>query len=1361
MKKYLLRLFGFLLILSFLAAPPLAAQAAPEEKILQDAALLPQGELAVLYLDGSGLLHYGVLNPRTQAWQAEGLIPAQEAALALDAAGNPHIAYIDPAHQLGYLYHKDGWSEPVFIQSHGSTGELFAPDLAIDAAGCAHIVYMDTEGGHDFLYDTPEYDKADLIYTRHCESSGFEEEYIHYSHGFGDMTPDYESIEYIEIKAPPKIALWDNRPYIGALSHSYFYDAWGFPPVSAHLHALEWAYPLPPKQHNLSEEDLPEAALQLFDIRPHSSGVYALMLWEDRLSVVDYTDTSKEIAAARKAFNPQGAGLFADAGGLYYAAVPQGQADTLLLYQNGHFKEGLPLPAKMAAESRLLTLVDEDCQFILYQDEENRLWLGSISVEPGIQDFSVFQLEEKQAEIPVILEAQIPDKPYDACPALYPKIIQAREAEGNTPITGLAYHYTWEDAAGKALPAAPVAAGDYQLIITISEESLPYTGSIRLPFSITPRPLTLKGLTAVSRAYNGLNQVELSGGTLEGIMGEDAVTALIPPFGLLEDANAGENKAVIPAEILLTGADAANYALIQPDPLQANIIPAKLTLLGAGIAPKAYDGSPQAAVNALVFSGLQNGEVLTLGQDYTAAAAFAAAQAGADIPVTGLGQLLASPKAANYYLANTDFTASGDILKAAGLLAFAPPEIKLHKNRGLDYTYPLTEIQLNKSDTGTIQYSLGELKGDALFSAAPKLNADGKTLRFTAAPVKTGRAEQSILIRSHNYQDISLSLNFGLLDKTPAYLEGIQMADKIYDGSPALYSGLPQAKAAADDAPLLGLEYLYTWQDAAGNILPAAPGAAGDYALLVEVDSLEYEGSLLCPFAIHKKPLLIKPGDYTIQTKEMLPAPALIYTGLIPGESPEEVIRFTPAPVLEIRDNTGHALASSTIRGSYAIVIANQPLISAPNYEITLAEGLLTINRATVFGGAGESPAQSAPLPAPIIQGDTPGMAASMHLSVSPALGQGEVEIAPQTLSALLKKAQEGGEIQNSTVLGMEIEAAGPLRSLSVNLPGPQIGTIAQNGLALAIHSPLLSLTFDAAALEALAQAAAEDSLMIYTGMADAPALSPVQQEKTAGCPIYELTVSSKGKKLAHFGGGQAAVSIPYGLAAGENPYAIVVWHLKEDGSLEMLPSRYDAEKGRIIFIAPHFSLFAIAHQPVSFRDVPENAWYKDALDFCAARGIAAGLGNGLFAPDAYLSRGDFLVLLLRAYGIEPDENPLDNFSDAGQTYYTGYLASAKRLGIAGGVAYNQFAPEERIQRQELFTLLYRTLKILGKAPDNSEGQNLKAFADEEQIADYARQALESLVSAGIITGSEGKLAPRAPATRSQMVHLLFQLLNS
>ncbi len=66
-------------------------------------------------------------------------------------------------------------------------------------------------------------------------------------------------------------------------------------------------------------------------------------------------------------------------------------------------------------------------------------------------------------------------------------------------------------------------------------------------------------------------------------------------------------------------------------------------------------------------------------------------------------------------------------------------------------------------------------------------------------------------------------------------------------------------------------------------------------------------------------------------------------------------------------------------------------------------------------------------------------------------------------------------------------------------------------------------------------------------------------------------------------------------------------------------------------------------------------------VGFIAARDITSGTGGGSYSPNAKLTRGEYIVLMMRSCGIALDENLADKFSDAGNTYYTGYLVTAKR----------------------------------------------------------------------------------------------------
>lgn len=76
---------------------------------------------------------------------------------------------------------------------------------------------------------------------------------------------------------------------------------------------------------------------------------------------------------------------------------------------------------------------------------------------------------------------------------------------------------------------------------------------------------------ATSRAYNGEKTVELTGGTLSGIISSDDVTAAMPATGTIESAQAGIGKAITIPAISLNGAKAGNYMLTQPSNVTVDV----------------------------------------------------------------------------------------------------------------------------------------------------------------------------------------------------------------------------------------------------------------------------------------------------------------------------------------------------------------------------------------------------------------------------------------------------------------------------------------------------------------------------------------------------------------------------------------------------------------------------------------------------------------------------------------------------------------------------------------------------------------------------------------------------------------------
>ncbi len=286
----------------------------------------------------------------------------------------------------------------------------------------------------------------------------------------------------------------------------------------------------------------------------------------------------------------------------------------------------------------------------------------------------------------------------------------------------------------------------------------------------------------------------------------------------------------------------------------------------------------------------------------------------------------------------------------------------------------------------------------------------------------------------------------------------------------------------------------------------------------------------------------------------------------------------------------------------------------------------------------------------------------------------------------------------------------------------------------------------------------------IAIGQGDKSTLPEDVKDAIGSRPLIQLSLSIDGKQTDWSNpSAPVTVSIAYTPTAEElaHPESIVIWYIDGSGNVVTIPNgHYDPATGAVTFSTTHFSSYAVGYNKVSFNDVAPTAWYFKAVSFLAARDITGGTGGGNFSPDAALKRGDFLVLLMKAYGISPDADSKDNFADAGEAYYTGYLAEAKWLGITSGTGGNLYAPNREITRQEMFTLLYNALKVIGELPQGDSGRTLSDFSDAGQIGPFAKDAMALLVKAGTVSGSGGKLSPTGTTTRAEMAQVLFNLLG-
>ncbi|RCX17160.1 putative repeat protein (TIGR02543 family) [Anaerobacterium chartisolvens] len=355
-----------------------------------------------------------------------------------------------------------------------------------------------------------------------------------------------------------------------------------------------------------------------------------------------------------------------------------------------------------------------------------------------------------------------------------------------------------------------------------------------------------------------------------------------------------------------------------------------------------------------------------------------------------------------------------------------------------------------------------------------------------------------------------------------------------------------------------------------------------------------------------------------------------------------------------------------------------------------------------------------------------------------------------------------GSKLLNKGRTAITIPSIHTADAYKVGIPVRELSTAREQG-SLTLNTDVVSVAVPSNMLTGVA-GMSESKAEISIGHGDKNGLPGNVKSALGEKPLVQLTLSIDGKQTRWSNpNAPITVSIPYTPTAEElvSPESIIVWYIDGSGNVVTIPNgRYDAATETVTFRTTHFSSYAVAYNKVSFNDVAASVWYNKAVSFIAARGITTGTGNGNYSPEAKLTRGEFIILIMRAYGISPEENPTDNFSDAGNTYYTGYLAAVKKLGISTGIENNMYAPGNHITRQRMFTLLYDMLKAIGQLPDGDSGRLISDFSDAGQINSWAKEAMMLLVETGTISGNGGKLNPTGTTTRAEIAQVLYNLLG-
>lgn len=187
--------------------------------------------------------------------------------------------------------------------------------------------------------------------------------------------------------------------------------------------------------------------------------------------------------------------------------------------------------------------------------------------------------------------------------------------------------------------------------------------------------------------------------------------------------------------------------------------------------------------------------------------------------------------------------------------------------------------------------------------------------------------------------------------------------------------------------------------------------------------------------------------------------------------------------------------------------------------------------------------------------------------------------------------------------------------------------------------------------------------------------------------------------------------------------------------------------------------LLAVPALAVMFSDSSSDAWYGAAVEFVKDRELMSGTGNDKFSPESPMTRAMLVTVLHRMEGA-PAPTKGNTFSDVPEgAYYTEAVTWAAEHGIVVGIGQGWFEPHSLITREQMAAIFYRYADYRGFAVSNLA--EISDFPDSASVSAYAEEPIRWAIGAGLLVGNSGRLLPAGQATRAQAAVVLMRFVQN
>lgn len=368
--------------------------------------------------------------------------------------------------------------------------------------------------------------------------------------------------------------------------------------------------------------------------------------------------------------------------------------------------------------------------------------------------------------------------------------------------------------------------------------------------------------------------------------------------------------------------------------------------------------------------------------------------------------------------------------------------------------------------------------------------------------------------------------------------------------------------------------------------------------------------------------------------------------------------------------------------------------------------------------------------------------------------------------SAATTQAYVQGDTATVFLTSRQLRAATGAQSgvaVTVDATDPAVGTVVLAGRSIAnacdAGAAALQVKFRSGTvtLDARALAALDLHKDVAVSLASGASLNAAQQ-RALGTQAATATLANASVLVDG-----AAASCPAGsvraAVAVNAADDLTAWSLADDGSISAVGGAYDAGQQTYAFDVVN-GVTAIARFP--FTDVVAGTWYYGAAAYAYNNGLFAGMTPTTFAPNATMTRAMLVSVLWRLAG-EPAPKAPNTFVDVPDgAWYTDAVTWAAENGVVSGIGGSRFDPSGFVTREQTAEILYNYAH--GKGYDVSARADLTAFPDAASVSGWAKNALSWANAAGLINGTvrDGQtiLDPQGSASRAQVAMILMNYVE-